>query len=1004
MKFPVAVLAVLAIASVANGADPSVRPPTDAASLHFGGSTAKAAVDTIVLMGPGSRYPYSGDFETILPRPLSQGFLADGWVSRDLNALPGNHWHVDTYGNPGTGYGVWCGTLSFPSCDGSDPSGGYGNNWHDVLEFRKPVAGAATVRVQAKLRYDTEPGYDFLSLKRRTANAPDFESVAGGQGQAWDGQGTVVVDRVFTYTNAELVGGTDIAIAFIFDSESGWSDEDCYWPTAGAAAVDDITVTVDDGNVTVYHKDFEDGQVGPDWNLAPDRVGVGDFARVWTRLGDLDPCVGNPTNQVAFLDDGLVVPGTGGTVGMAGNDYGTPEGWTVNGTGGMLGHGHDLRNVVESPVMTLPGGDIDGVTLSFDVYVHEWQTQDSAMISYRWSIRSTAGGDISTAAWVDRGGLPVGGPAYRRSVNPVGDLLVPGATQLQVRLAVWQQCAMFFCLGTEATPAPYFDNVRVVAYPSAGPRIVAREEDLANDGFPAIGAIDLADPGRNSVRFDMADNIAYPPRMLIDPGDSICVDVTPRSGATLDAPVLHWTLARRNPLFDAFRTLPENPVTGRVTRDSRGHLIANRWNFDLPDTGMLFPGDVLQYYIAATDHAGGDTRTTTLPADLAGYGDPKPQGYPGLCTVRCLPTMLDAAGTQPSLLFWNDQGFRGGEDVWYGALRRLGLSEGLDYDVYTTHAPTSHAGNGLAGRATVAQIAGYADMLYTSGDLSSSTLSNGDFYRDDACDDIGLLDAWFASGGRDMFLSGDDLAYSLYQGGGAGRDFVTSKMGIAVHATDVKGELDGQDSPGVVTIAGNPVFPSLNGWTAYGGCPQPNDFDAVTVLDGAVRLAQFAAPGGGTTPYPYAAAVLNTSGTNRVISTCCDLMSIVDAAKSPAPLPARDVLLGAALAFFGAAGAGAPAGTGMPAAALDVAVFPNPFNPTVTLRWTLPRPADLSLKVFDARGALVRTLVDGRVDQVRGEVVWDGVDDVGGAVPSGIYFVETRAGAQVDVRKVTLVK
>jgi hypothetical protein len=50
--------------------------------------------------------------------------------------------------------------------------------------------------------------------------------------------------------------------------------------------------------------------------------------------------------------------------------------------------------------------------------------------------------------------------------------------------------------GTNGTPAPYFDNVRVKVYPTAGARIAATEIRLANDGFPAIGDIDLGEPGR----------------------------------------------------------------------------------------------------------------------------------------------------------------------------------------------------------------------------------------------------------------------------------------------------------------------------------------------------------------------------------------------------------------------------------------------------------------------------------------------------------------------------
>jgi hypothetical protein len=124
--------------------------------------------------------------------------------------------------------------------------------------------------------------------------------------------------------------------------------------------------------------------------------------------------------------------------------------------------------------------------------------------------------------------------------------------------------------GTNGTPAPYFDNVRVKIYPTGGARIAATEYRLANDGFPAIGDIDLANLGANSIRFDMAANIAARTHLRNDPGDSIWIDATPRAGGTLDMPVMHWTFARRNPLFDPYRSLPASPVSGRVTRTAVG--------------------------------------------------------------------------------------------------------------------------------------------------------------------------------------------------------------------------------------------------------------------------------------------------------------------------------------------------------------------------------------------------------------------------------------------------
>jgi hypothetical protein len=1001
----VAACAVLCAVPTARAAD---RLPTARPAMHFGEVPGKAVGDTIDLMGPGTAFPYRGDFENTAARPAGAGLLPDGWRSDDETASSA-HWHVDTYGvvPPLAGNAAWCGDIAFSSCGSGDPAGGYGNDWFDILEFRKTVGAAATVRVQADLVYDCEPAYDYVTLQRRTAANPSFEAIVEGQGLSWTGTGTVAVDYTFTYTEAELYEGTDVAVAFLFDSDSVWSDADCDWPTSGAARLDNITVTM---NAIPYFENFEDGVIGPDWTNSM-AVGVGDFARVWSRLGDADDCTSNYSNLVAFIDDGLVVPGTGGTIGYPGNDYGPPGGYIVNNTGGLLGPTFHLQNAIHSPVMAWPDPAMGGMSLAFDVYRHELLVADDTPgIFYTWSVRTCDYCDVAIPEhipWRDRNFVYYGGPNYVRSVNIVDDLVEPGARTCQVALGVYEMGWAFgYGNGTNGTPAPYFDNVRVKIYPTAGARIAATEIRLANDGFPAIGDIDLANLGRNSVRFDMAANVAARSHLRNDPGDSIWIEVTPRPGGTLDLPVMHWTFARRNPLFDPYRSLPASPVSGRVTRTAVGSVVPNRYNFDLPDTGMIFPGDLLHYYFAATDHLAGDSRTAYVPVDRSGFGNPESQVYPGAFSVSGLPSIYNAHGSQPRLLFWNDAGFRGGEDEWYGALRQLCLRSGDDVDVFDTHGPTSGVGNGLGGRASVSQIAGYTDMLYTSGDLGSPTLSNGDFNGDPG-NDLGLLNAWFALGGRDLFMTGDDLASSLYGSGSAARTFLESRMGVTFQDTDVRDNIAGQIAPLVVRTAANPVFMTTDNWIAYGGCFGVNDFDTVVPFGGAVRLAQFTAADGVATPYPYAAAILNVNGSGRVVSMNHDLMYVLHPdAKSLSPLGIRTHLLREVFFYFGVQDClwiGESAAPGVPGA-LAVSAHPNPFNPSVAVEWTLPRPGLLAVKVYDVRGALVRTLHDGAVATASGRLVWDGADGEGRGVPSGLYFVETRAEGQVDVLKITLLR
>jgi hypothetical protein len=441
-----------------------------------------------------------------------------------------------------------------------------------------------------------------------------------------------------------------------------------------------------------------------------------------------------------------------------------------------------------------------------------------------------------------------------------------------------------------------------------------------------------------------------------------------------------------------------------VTRNAYGTVVPNRWNFDLPDTGMLFPGDVLHYYISASDNVAGDVRTATLPADLTGYGDSDPLAYQAAFTVDCLPFLHDAAGHQPRVLLWNDAGTEGVGDEWHTAMLLLKAYPGVTYDVFTTLGASSGVGNGLGGCATVAQLAGYDDVLYTSGTLGAYTLSNGD-WNGDPSNDLGLLNGWLALGGRDLLLCGEDLASNLHTGGAAARAFLESTMGVQYVDGDLRDNIGGQVAPAVVKVPDNPVFLAAAQWLLYGGCPAPNDFDTLLPQPGAATLASFSDASGGA-PYPQAAAVLNITGPGRVVTLPYDLSFVMGWDKAPAPLLPRAMVLRDVLDYFAVARSPDNLATPVPgaAAALSVSAQPNPFNPAVALRYTLARPGHLAMKVFDTRGARVRTLVDGPVATTSGVIVWDGADDRGGQAASGLYFVETRADGQVDVRKVTMVK
>jgi hypothetical protein len=85
--------------------------------------------------------------------------------------------------------------------------------------------------------------------------------------------------------------------------------------------------------------------------------------------------------------------------------------------------------------------------------------------------------------------------------------------------------------------------------------------------------------------------------------------------------------------------------------------------------------------------------------------------------------------------------------------------------------------------------------------------------------------------------------------------------------------------------------------------------------------------------------------------------------------------------------------------------YPNPFNPSTTVAFTLPRDSRVRIDVFDVAGRRVRTLV---ADEVLGagrhDRVWDGLDHDGRSLSSGVYFARLQADGFGQTRKLTLVR
>jgi flagellar hook assembly protein FlgD len=84
--------------------------------------------------------------------------------------------------------------------------------------------------------------------------------------------------------------------------------------------------------------------------------------------------------------------------------------------------------------------------------------------------------------------------------------------------------------------------------------------------------------------------------------------------------------------------------------------------------------------------------------------------------------------------------------------------------------------------------------------------------------------------------------------------------------------------------------------------------------------------------------------------------------------------------------------------------YPNPFNPTTTIKYQLPHQSDIRLTIYNVLGQKVRTLLNEKMEAGYYSVDWDGRNDLGVQVGSGIYIYRFSADSYHRVQKMILMK
>jgi hypothetical protein len=954
------------------------------------------------------------------------GCDVEGWTSVDRTAQEGTYFHVDDFAGLGGGdfgqlyplegnQSIWCGLRpgqTHPALCAYATLPGYGNNWNQFLRTRC-LNTTGDVVVDYLISWHSENGYDYTYLEYRDCDDPGSGILYAVEG--WDGMGSGVYSTVI----ADSLMDGDALVRFRFYSDLVYSDEDGLWDSDGGVILDSLTVS-DAAGVVLPTETFEDEGVGAtatssgDW-IADVPPGYGDFAGLFNGITQLQFtwCLNrfNPSCMWGFI--------AGSTADYACGGY--PQQAAVPRENER---GQYILNDIWSPWVPLAGEGAQ-LEIAFDVYRD--LTLDG-LVFYQWHVRFRDEG-LCPGEWKDRDWVFWNFRNEERwfhHVEPVGDLVDPETTEIQLALGVIDMCPWWcgiYGTGGCHSNAPYFDNVVVRKLRADGPQWMVRDVDLFQDTFAADGTT------TGAARIDAAIDILRWSNPMIHPGDSTVVTVSDLEvglapdpytgfGSAVYTYVSVWNGIDPYPgdayTDDTFRW----PVVDSLVHDgrtwycvrmdtvfedgaARASPVENQFCIDLDDDRFV-PGDTINFFFAAKSNP--PESYTTYWSPFTGTTDNLTDALdePAECTI------LPAAG-------WK----RGGEILYVDGYNGMGAQPFFDtafsangilwkVDRYDIRGPEERAGNHPGARVVdvAAQlIPCYRVIVWNTGDLRRGLVGDGD-PDNEKSDDAGMLleflDDLTNSGG--VYLSGDNIAEEWLS---LSNDAIPLRDTYIPHLL-VTGDhnLYFANSPLVIGDEGGP----FDNWVlgpdttyALSLCPDINDFDVIEPQASSTQLMHYDGGSPGMDGAVIGKETTNPQGKDvRVALSGFSFHSIRD--DRPIWTMDRFVILRTILTWMGL-NLPVPVDASAPPVNRLAQNYPNPFNPTTTIEFCVKERTRVTLRVYNVRGQLVKTLVNGeRAAGIVHRVEWSGVNTAGQRVASGVYFYRLATKGYTKTRKMLLLK
>jgi hypothetical protein len=1030
------------------------QPPSNPPEI--GGSIFQSAAATTTLL---AWYQFDN---------LTGGCNEQGWTKHDMTTQIATYFHVagsaigcDAITPIAGTKSMWCGqwpTTADPWCGwGSLP--GYGNNWDQSLEAQHVST------LTYSIVWDTEPGYDFVYLEWwDPLYYPTWvkdATVNGGQG-SYDDSGSRSESVTSPY------GSTKVRIHVV--SDGAWSDEDGQWPTVqGAVTVDGLSINggaaEDWEGEACNAMQSTDGK----W-VATIPPGYGIYAHLVPAAGVVqeDPCVRILGCVWAFFDDPAVTNYTCGGWPLQGampygpdanglymnNEVWSP--WIPN-----SGSGSTFL------LQFLAYRDLPLDNLQFYTWhVHtrdaatgncptQWRTSDFvwygggkdwARITHDISSYVAAGDDeiqISMGA-VDMCGVWCGtmGSGACHSHAPLIDQVklsrvdVVGPQWTVRNIDLWQDNfpeeglvedpdgagplnAYARCdMAQSITPSNKKgilpgDSLKVYVTDPAGLADDATGGRARKAVYAFVKVTDRFGtpiPGVNGLAIQSPDNKAY----ATDPsvGQLRWPLVAGLAPAGWDAYRMDYAYtAGGGRVKDTFcadlMDLGSGP-TGPHYKHANENVAAN--------VGIFAPGDVIHYILAAKNTAG---QWSYITRNYNGQGGQFRTSNLAVATSSpmewsVLPDAGRLAGDAGDILLVDDADDRGGPAQLYFdfAFKILNVENRVDrFDVL---GPSSGVGNSLASRVKNIQnqmigdpIEVYQKVLWNCSDLSSALMGDGGSPNGgssaEKSNDFALCNFFLTNhfDNPGWAYWGDDVVTDWSTLVGA--DAVAVQNVFMNHALipGNQSTVTGVVSPRVASMPFSPWTPET--FYVNGGCPLINDFDMPGAA-GASLVSHLYAAAANAPAAVYQATPNASATTARFFLAGFGYNFIRD--DDTDHVPDYVTHLRKTLVWFENA-LDEPIGIDPLAFSNRLEnAYPNPFNPTTTIRYSIASAGHVSLKIYNAAGQLVRTLVDeAQAPRVEGfSIPWDGANDSGQSVASGVYFYKLATNGFSETKKLVLLK